>query len=457
MKNILLKSALALLLLFQPLGAFAQIVGPPGSISLDPHGKGAVNRRLSIAEGKSVAIDLPREAKDIMIANPAIANATVRSATKIFVIGVKIGQTNIHVLDADGRQIIGFDVEVGRDLVALKSTLRQLIPDSPIQAEAIGDSVILTGSVASPLDAQRAMDLAGRIVGDPLKVVNALSIRGKDQVHLKVTVAEIQRTALKQLGVNFGLSPTGQNGTFVNSLNGFAATGTSPASSLVTNLILGKTNIAASVKWMESNALLRTLAEPTLTAISGESAKFLAGGEFPVPTGRDRDGNITMEFKTFGVSLVFTPVVLSEGRISMKIGTEVSEISAENSINMGTIVVPGLKVRRADSTVELPSGGTMVMAGLIQEGSKQAIERLPGLGNIPVIGALFRSREFQRSQTELVIMVTPYIVNPVSANALAKPTDGFEEADDASGFLLGRFNKVYGKQHTAGPVGHLRD
>jgi pilus assembly protein CpaC len=223
------------------------------------------------------------------------------------------------------------------------------------------------------------------------------------------------------------------------------------------------------MRWLETNSLLRTLAEPTLTAISGESAKFLAGGEYPIPVGQSQTNGVntlSVEFKTFGVSLVFTPVVLTEGRISLKIGTEVSELSVENSVKVSGLTIPGLKVRRADSTLELPSGGTIVMAGLLQESTKQSIDRLPGLGNLPVIGSIFRSREFQRQQTELVVMVTPYIVKPVSRNSLSKPDDGFQEVSDAKGFLMGQFNKVYGSEQAgkvnssrnyAGPVGHIKD
>lgn len=473
--RLFLVGMLAAFLNFTPLApTMAQIVGPPGSVSLDPQGKGAVNRRLSLAMGKSIAIDLPREAKDIMIANPAIANASVRSSTKIFIIGVALGQTNVHVLDADGRQIVGFDVEVGRDLVQVRSTIKQLLPDSNISVDAIGDSVIVSGSVANPLESQRVFEIATRLVGDPTKVVNGLSIRGRDQVHLKVTISEIQRTALKQLGVNLGLNSTTAAGgrTQFGQQNGWGQTGHTPNSGLAVNLIKNATSLTSTLSWLESQALSRTLAEPTLTAISGESAKFLAGGEYPIPVGQSNSTSgtptTTIEFKTFGVSLVFTPVVMSEGRISLKVGTEVSELSAENAITINGTSIPGLKVRRADSTIELPSGGTIVMAGLLQESTKQAIERFPGLGNLPVIGTLFRSREFQRSQTELVVMVTPYIVNAVARNSLSKPDDGFQEPDDARGFLLGQFNKVYGapqskgaaapsQRRYAGPIGHIKD
>jgi pilus assembly protein CpaC len=449
MRKLLSSALLSLVVLplpILPLPSYAQIVSAPGSQAIDPYGTGAVNRRMQLAVGKSVAIDLPREAKDVMVANPNIANVSVRSSQKLFLIGVALGQTNIHVLDAEGRQIVGFDVEVGRDMVGLRSILRQMFPEGPIAAEAVGDSVVLTGVVNSPLDAQKAIEVASRMVADPNKVVNALTIRGKDQVHLKVTVAEIARSATKQLGINLNAAKGNSGGFNASLLSPFGAAG---GAKLALESVSGLTSLSATLNWLENNNLMRTLAEPTLTAISGESAKFLAGGEFPVPIGRDLTGNVTVEFKTFGVSLTFSPVVLSEQRISMKVGTEVSEISSENAVVLNGLSVPGLKVRRADTTLELPSGGTMVMAGLIQESTKQALSGLPGLMNVPVLGALFRSRDYVSSQTELVVMVTPYIVNPVSRNSLARPDDGFAASNDANAIFMGRMNQTNGQ-----PVAH---
>jgi len=207
---------------------------------------------------------------------------------------------------------------------------------------------------------------------------------------------------------------------------------------------------------MERVGVLRTLAEPTLTAITGESAKFLAGGEFPVPTGRDRDGNITIEFKPFGVGLGFTPVVLSGGRISMKVSTEVSELSSQGAVTLGTISIPALKVRRAETTVELPSGGSLVMAGLIQESLKQTINGFPGIKDVPILGSLFRSRDFQNSETELVVIVTPYIVKSVARDKLVRPDKGFEVASDMETIFMGQLHKIYGVRGRPLPRGAYR-
>ena len=438
----------------------------------------AGSHTITLGVGKSLPVELPRDARDVIVANPAIANAVVRSARRAFIIGVAVGQTNVFFLDGEGRQIASYDIEVGRDLVGLRQTLRSALPHGNIEVRSVNDSVVVSGSVATPLEAQQAIDIAARLVGDEKKVVNAIAIRGRDQVHLKVTVSEIQRTAIKQLGVNLGaFDPTstltgatgnlGNAGGFVYGLltaGSYNATGTAPANSAVLGTRVGNNVFTSTIQAFEENGLVRTLAEPTLTAISGEQAKFLAGGEFPVPTGRDLSGNVTIEFKPFGIGLAFTPVVLSEGRISLRVGVEVSEIDNQLTVQLTNITVRGLRTRRADTTVELPSGGTMVMAGLLQEQTRQNISGTPGLLNVPVLGALFRSRDYQRGQTELVVMVTPYIVRPTTANQLARPDDNFQDASDPAGVLIGRLNRIYGSGQAApargrfnGPVGFIRD
>ena len=414
--------------------------------------------RVSVGVGMSVPVDLPTDAQDVIIADPKIANAIVRSSRKAFVVGVKLGTTNIFFLDAEGRQIVGLAINVGQDLTHMRSTLRQLVPGSDIHAETVGDSVVISGSVSGAAEAQQVIDVAARLVGDEKKVVNALSLRGKDQVHLKVTVAEIQRTALKQLGVNLSAfntagTVTGPAGGLMNSggflfgaltQGSFKATGTTPTSNITLGSSSSMGTSTAAIRALEENGLFRTLAEPTLTAISGEQAKFLAGGEFPIPAGRDSTGNITIEYKPFGVSLAFTPVVLSEGRISLRVGTEVSEISSEVSVTLANISVPGLRIRRADTTIELPSGGSMIIGGLLQEQTRQVVSGQPGLMNLPVLGALFRSRDYQRGQTEIVVIATPYIVKPTSVNNLKRPDDNFNDAGDPAALLMGRLNAIYG-------------
>lgn len=439
----------------------------------------SANRAVTLGVGKSLAIDLPRDARDVIVANPAIANAVVRSARRVFVIGVAVGQTNVFFLDAQGQQIAGYDVEVSRDLAALRMALRSIAPGSTLEVRAVNDGVMVSGQVATPLEAQQAIDVASRLVGDEKKVVNAIAVRGRDQVHLKVTVAEMQRTAIRQLGVNLqAFDPTsgaiqgatgglGNAGGFVYGLlnqGRFNVNNIDNPYTAVVGTRVGNNVVTGTVRAFEETGLARTLAEPNLTAISGEQARFLAGGEFPIPVGRDRDGNITMQFKPFGVGLAFTPVVLSEGRISLRVGVEVSELSNEFSLRTNTINVPGLRTRRADTTVELPSGGSIVMAGLIQEQTRQAVNGVPGMINLPILGALFRSRDYLRGETELVVIVTPYVVRPVSPNQLARPDDNYRDASDPAGILIGRLNRIYGtagatppQGRFSGPIGFIRD
>jgi pilus assembly protein CpaC len=393
-------------------------------------------------------------------------------------IGVKVGQTNIFFFDAQGRQIAGFDVAVTRDLNGLRAALRQTLPDSDIRIEGVGEgAVMLTGTAANPADSQQAFDLASRLVGDGTKVVNGITVRGRDQIMLKVTVAEVQRDVIKQLGID--ISGTLNYGTAVvtlNSSNSFTAAGVSPSSSL--NGVFGiNPNINATLNAMERAGVIRTLAEPNLTAISGETASFVAGGEFPIPSGLSCDTTKTppvcqpqIDFKKFGVSLTFTPVVMSAGRISLKVQTEVSDLSLENAISLSVpgsstpLTVPSIRTRRAETTVEIPSGGSLALAGMIQEQTKQAINGLPGLMQVPILGALFKSRDYVNHQTELMVLVTPYVVRAVAQKQLSRPDDGFADPSDPSSVLLGRLNRIYGAvgktespQNYHGNVGFILD
>lgn len=412
-------------------------------------------RFLALGIGKSMVIDLPRDAKDVLVANPAIANAVVRSARRAYLIGVAHGQTNVIFFDAEGNQMVAYDIEVGRDASGVREALRRVMPNSSVRVDAVNDSVVLSGEVANAAQAQHAVDAAVKLVGDPEKVVNGLTIRGGEQVMLKVTVAEVERNVLKQFGVSLdGSVGIGSAVIGFNSNNPFTVQNqaiATPPSGLFPSYASPNFSIDAQIRAMEQSGVLRTLASPNLTAISGESAKFLAGGEFPVPGGSSCDPpgsnncTVTIQFKPFGVALDFTPVVLSSGRVSLKVATEVSELSTAGSIQLaGGINIPSLKVRRASSTVELPSGGALVLGGLLQETTRQNINGVPGLMNIPILGTLFRSRDYQTGQTELMIMVTPYLVRPTSPANLARPDDGFADADDPSTILLGRLNRIYG-------------
>jgi pilus assembly protein CpaC len=422
-------------------------------------------RFLALGIGKSVVVDFPRDVKDVLVADPKIANAVVRSAQRAYIIGTAVGQTNIVFFDSEGQPIAAYDIAVKRDLNGVRAALKQTLPYSGIQIEGVGDGVMLTGSVSSPIEAQQAADLAARLVGGADKVVNSIAVRGRDQVMLKVTVAEVRRDIVKQMGVD--LSASMNYGTAIvnfNNSNPFTAYGRSLVSgngASVSALTKGLPSVTATLRAMESAGVVRTLAEPNLTAISGESATFIAGGEFPVPAGYSCDPTThvcttQISFKKFGISLNFTPVVLTEGRISLRVMTEVSELSNDNAITLNqagnSLTVPSIKTRRAETTLEIPSGGSMAMAGLIQEQTKQAINGLPGLDQLPVLGALFRSQDYVNNQTELMVLVTPYVVRAVAQKELSRPDDGFAPASDSQSTLLARINRIYGISGRVEPV-----
>jgi len=316
---------------------------------------------------------------------------------------------------------------------------------------------VLSGTAANPIEAQQAADLAARLVGGSEKVVNSIAVRGRDQVMLKVTLAEVQRSIIKQMGIDLSANLTyGTSVVKFTNNNPFTANN---APLVAGNSLVGNfgtmPSVQATLRAMESAGVVRTLAEPNLTAISGESATFISGGEFPIPTGvtcqTTSSGGIgqcvqTVSFKKFGISLNFRPVVLTEGRISLRVMTEVSEVSTENALTGGQngTTIPSIKTRRAETTLEIPSGGAMAMAGLIQDQTKQAINGLPGLAQLPILGSLFRSRDFVNNQTELMVLVTPYVVRAVAQKDLSRPDDGYADSSDPAAVLLGRFNRIYG-------------
>ena len=411
-------------------------------------------RFLALGVGKSVVIDLPREAKDVLVADPKVANAVIRSSQRAYIIGAAVGQTNVVFFDADGNQITSYDIAIKRDLNGIRAALRSV---GGVQIEGIGDGVVLTGSVSSPIEAQQAGDIATKLVGSADKVVNSIVVRGRDQVMLKVHVAEVRRDIVKQMGVD--MSASMNYGTAVvnfNNQNPFTAFGRPLVAQngfQATDILKGVPQVQATMRAMESAGVVRTLAEPNLTAISGESATFIAGGEFPIPAGYSCDPvtrvcTTQIMYKKFGISLNFTPVVMTEGRISLRVMTEVSELSNDNAITLNqqgsSLTVPSIRTRRADSTLEIPSGGSMAMAGLIQQQTKQAVNGLPGLDQLPILGGLFRSQDFVNNETELMVLVTPYVVRAVAQKDLSRPDDGFAPANDSQSTLLARINRIYG-------------
>ena len=440
--------------------------GPPAQLA-HVGASDVTSQPLALGVSKSIVIDLPRDIKDVLVADPKIANAVVRSSRRAYIIGGTVGQTNVYFFDAQGQQIAGFDIAVTRDLNGIREAIRQAIPDADITVEGVGaDGIVLSGTASSQAEAQQAYDIAVHLVGDSTqntvalgsKVVNAIVVRGADEVMLRVTVAEVERDLVKQLGIN--LNGSLGYGTAVlnfNNTNPFSASGQPLSTSAITG---GFKNVTATLLAMEQAGVIHTLAEPNLTAISGETATFVAGGEFPVLNGfscSTATGGSSVatcqpaiDFKKFGVSLNFTPVVLSQGRISLKVMTEVSQLSANNSLTInvpGTTqnaTVPSIRTRRAETMVEIPSGGSLAMAGMIQNVTQQSINGLPGLAELPVLGTLFKSRDYINQQTELMVIVTPYVVHAVARKELSQPDDGFADASDPAAVLLGRFNRIYG-------------
>jgi len=457
------------------------------------------SREVKLALNKAMVVELPRELRDIMVSAPEFMDAVVQSSNRVHLIGKKVGQSNIFFFDTNGEQILTLEVSIDPDTTVLDNLLKRLIPGSNISSEILNSTVILTGSVRSPAASKRATELASRfIVKDPdddkrseTQVINMLAVEGEEQVMLRVVVAEVERSLMKQFGINVGASiNTGSFSTALLTENALPLTsalglGTLPIPGLGTGTGIGclasgalcnwnqgpsagtfgnsgldggfatsKGGISQSVRALERAGLLRTLAEPNLTAISGESAKFLAGGEYPIPV-VDSNGALSVRFKEFGVGVAFTPTVLSEGRISLKIETEVSELTSNGSVQLSNIAIPALKKRQANSTVELPSGGSMAMAGLITDDVRQNIDGFPGLKDLPVLGTLFRSRDFVKRETELVVIVTPYVVKPTARKELALPLDGLAAASDLKGMFLGHLNRIYGK-NTHVPSGGLK-
>jgi len=416
---------------------------------------------------KSIVLELPADAHDILVANPGVADAVSRTARRIYLFGKSVGTTNIFVFDKQGRQIVNLDLQVERDVAGLDRYLGRFIPRSNIKTEIINDNIILTGTVETPQDSAKAQQLAEIFVtggeradngggggfgffnfgGGNSQIVNLLEISGGDQVHLKVTVAEIQRSVLKQLGVNVLGSRTGGNGITFSGVSNSLVSASTPPSDTGFNLggMIGGLQLDAYLRAMEEAGVMKALATPTLTAVSGEQAEFRVGGSVNVAGARGDDGTREIDTIDYGVGLNFTPVVLSPGRISLQIRTEVSEPVASTTGGI-TAAEGGLTLREriADTTIELPSGGSMVIAGLIQDDVRQTVTGFPVLKDLPVLGTLFRSREYTRSETELVIMVTPYLVRPVPESAISLPTDNFNPPSDRAGNLLGRVNRIYG-------------
>lgn len=437
---------------------------------------GSQSQLISLPRGSSMAVDLPADARDVIVPNPLVAEAMLHSPRRITIIGLAAGETDAVVLDNAGRTILSLRIRVDAGVSALQDTLSRVMPGANVHAEAVNDSVILTGTVSSPGEADRASRVARAFVSAPEKIINMMTIEGSDQITVRARIVEVQRTAIKQLGLDAtAVLATIGDGLTLTQAATFAVSGNQLGGGILNfqDSAGDGSSLNTSLRAFERAGLVRILAEPNITTANGESAEFLAGGEFPVPVGQESGENgvkVSIEFKPFGVRLAVRPIVLSPGRISLQLSTEVSELTSLGAFTLGggsggtALVIPGLSVRRASNTVELPSGGSLMIAGLLREDTRQNIDKLPALGDLPVLGALFRSRDYLSGETELVIIVEAYIVSPTSPGRMQTPADGLRIANDAQTILFGQLNQHYGRADIGpgaadagwtGPVGYV--
>lgn len=399
---------------------------------------------LRIELGKGALVRLDQAAASVFIAEPEIADIQVKSPRLFYVFGVRPGETTLFAIDEVDRVLLNRRVTVTYNLSRLESSLAKLLPRADIKVRSVEGSLVLLGTVQTAADSETARVLASQLIDEEVAtVVNRLSVMSPSQVNLKVQVAEVKRDVLKQLGINWTTATTLGDWTFGlvtgNVLSVANAAVNSRFSGTHTRTLSdGTTTASLFFDALETEGLLTILAEPNLTAISGETATFLAGGEFPIAV-PGADGANTVEFRQFGVSLAFTPTVVSQDRISLRVRPEVSAIdrTTEIIICQGCTAIPGLTTRRAETTVELGSGQSFMIAGLLRNDTVHNLSKFPWLGDIPILGALFRSDSFKRNETELLIIVTPYIVRPISTR-FALPTDGYVPPNDFQRYIWNR-------------------
>jgi len=455
----------------QPVLAQTEILGGPAeTIHIDQLGPGDVVQR-TISRGKSLPVKFNAAVRNTIVTDDKIADVLSLTSGQFMIIAKAPGQTDIRFIDGNGRPVLTMDVRVEMDVSAFAPTIARVAPNARVQAEAIGTNVILTGTVANAAEADTVVRVARTFVDRPDAVVNTMNITGKDQVMLKAEVIEVQTSKLKQFGIDLnGLLSFIQKSTInLSNTNNYTVSGGYQGGSSATFSFpgAGTGNITAALRSFERDGLMTIIAEPYAVAVSGESAKFHSGGSYPVPQSRDSQGNVQLEFKDYGVGLGFTPTVLSGGRISVKVSTEVSDLTSQgaftlNSGSGSTLTVPGLISRSYESVVEMPSGGSQMASGLVLDTSAQSLDKMPGVSDIPLVGVLGRSRDYKTNQTELVIIITATIVDPTARQNLQTPADGLVLANDAETLLLGRLNKYYQTPEAAvagrryqGPFGHV--
>jgi pilus assembly protein CpaC len=453
--QLVMAALLALAGAIAPASAQSEIIAPAD---------GAI--RVELNEGVLVRID--SAASSVFVANPAIADVAVKSPRLIYVFGQRPGETTLYAVDEDENVLISAQLSVTHNISRLQGALRNLLPTATITAQSVDGGIILDGFVSTAVESADAQLVASRFIGETEAIINRLRVTEPNQVNLRVRVAEVSRQVLRQLGFHWDAALDGSNIAFGLVSQGFPGaaallgTGLQPVDNYFGSVQTGDLDLNALIDALAQENLVSLLAEPNLTALSGETASFLAGGEFPVPVAQDSDDDgstITVEFRNFGVSLAFTPTVLSSSRISMRVRPEVSALSDQGAVTLGDFVIPALSVRRAETTVELGSGQSFAIAGLIQSNDRLNASKVPGLGDIPILGELFRSNAFNRQETDLVIIVTPYIVRPVPAPLMAAPTDATRAPEGSARLALGSGAPAAGPAATGsglvGPVGFM--
>ncbi len=430
------------------------------------HGSAA---SVTLESNKGSLVRLTAPANTVFVADPDICDIQIKSPKLVYLLGKKPGQTTLFAVGENDRVLANINITVTQNLSRLNAAVQKLYPDADVAFSSVEDSVVIDGLVDNASMSENIRRLTTRFIGDDADVINRLGVTAPVQVNLRVRVAEVSRDIEKQLGFNWQIvGNIGKMGLRLTTFNPFSV-GSTP-DNLTANIGLGDWDINAMIDALDDEGLISVLAEPNLTALSGETASFLAGGEFPilVPQGDDR---VTVEFKKFGVSLAFTPTILNHGRINLHVRPEVSALSSEGAISVpigfdSVLQVPALKTRRAETTVELGSGQSFAIAGLLENNVNHDIHKFPFLADVPVLGQLFKSDRFKRNESELVIIVTPYVVRP-TATRLAGPNDGFAAPSDVGRLMHGpwRRNPVKGSPSTVGrdgtrligPAGYLLD
>jgi pilus assembly protein CpaC len=425
-------------------------------------GAHAAEQTISINVHSGRLIKLSGPATNVFVADPDVADVQVPSSTSIYVLGKKSGHTNVYALDQAGDPILAADVIVSHDTGSINALFGQEFPGRKLAVRSVPAGIILSGELMSDQDVKHAVEMVQSYLGTDDKVINQLSVAAPNQVNLRVRVAEMSRDVAKQLGFNWNAVFHDGN-ISIGLSSGQPGSATNP-DTLITHFIKGNWDILSIIDALAKEGAITTLAEPNLTAISGETASFLAGGEFPIPvavnngTNGNGQNQLSIEFKQFGVGLSFTPTVLSAQRISLKVRPEVSQLSDDFSVDIDGIHIPGLQVRRAETTVELASGQSFAIAGLLDNRTMNSMSKVPGIGNLPVLGPLFQSSEIKRNENELMIIVTPYIVEPITmaANQIPTPVDQWQPSSDMGrifGQHMGVPQKPEGSQGATGQAG----